>query len=106
MIEFTKLFNIPVIASEQNPASLGVTADGINFQGSHMLFDKPISKTLFTMINDDVLFKLKENGIKNIILVGIEVGTFLIIILIPTDIVIIVTYMHSSNFVRSTQARF
>ena len=82
MIEFTKLLNIPVIASEQNPASLGGTADGINFQGSNMLFDKPISKTLFTMINDDVLFKLKDNGIKNIILVGIEVSAFLIIILI------------------------
>ncbi|TIC29478.1 LOC495931 protein-like protein [Wallemia mellicola] len=72
MVQFSKILNLPVLISEQNPSSLGNTAPEINFNESRLLTEKPIPKTRFSMVNDDVLFALKTSGIRTVLLVGIE----------------------------------
>ncbi|TIA69896.1 hypothetical protein E3P91_03364 [Wallemia ichthyophaga] len=72
MVQFSKLLNVPVLISEQNPQSLGKTVSEIDFSNSHLLTTDPISKTRFSMVNDDVLYALKTNKIRSVVLVGVE----------------------------------
>ena len=70
LIELTKLFNIPVILTEQYPKGLGQTVEAI--KNSLTVYD-PIEKLSFSCCKEKVfLRKINENSKKKLIVTGME----------------------------------
>ncbi|KZS97718.1 Isochorismatase hydrolase [Sistotremastrum niveocremeum HHB9708] len=75
LLKVAKLFQFPVLATEQNPKSLGPTSQEILTQFKELgpLLLGVIPKTRFSMVTDEVLQVLKEHEhIKNVVLCGVE----------------------------------
>merc|ERR1712093_416099 len=74
MLKAAKLLDVPVIATEQNPKSLGQTAPlPLLDLPSHLRPDwVPLAKTKFSMMVPQVEQQLDEWGTKSVVLFGIE----------------------------------
>ncbi|CAG8632657.1 612_t:CDS:2 [Acaulospora morrowiae] len=67
MIAASKILEIPMIVTEQNPKALGGTIQELDITNA-----KVVSKTKFSMLVPEVEKTLKEKNTKSIILLGIE----------------------------------
>jgi len=74
MFKAAKIFNIPVIATEQNPKALGPTVPDLPFDAlreSNLLIG-PFPKKKFSMVIPEVEACLKDKGVQDVVLFGIE----------------------------------
>ncbi|KPV77980.1 uncharacterized protein RHOBADRAFT_64299 [Rhodotorula graminis WP1] len=74
MLKAAKLLDVPVIATEQNPKSLGATVPlPLLDLPSHLRPDwVPLAKTKFSMVVPKIEKQLEEWGTKSVVLFGIE----------------------------------
>ncbi|KAI5124769.1 hypothetical protein M0805_005403 [Coniferiporia weirii] len=75
MLKVAKTLDIPVVASEQNPAKLGQTVDELDLRQLGPLHRRTFEKTLFSLLTpemDEMLKSAEYSHIKSIVLMGIE----------------------------------
>ncbi|KZT60237.1 Isochorismatase hydrolase [Calocera cornea HHB12733] len=74
MLRAAKIFDIPVLITEQNPKALGVTVQSLPLdplKESALIFG-PWAKKRFSMMIPEVEACLKEKGVQDVVLFGIE----------------------------------
>jgi len=69
MIEAAKVFEMPILAAEQNPAGLGRLCAALREALGPV---QPIEKTLFSACVSGIVGRLQDLGRPNVIVVGIE----------------------------------
>ncbi|CAG8535420.1 9476_t:CDS:2 [Acaulospora colombiana] len=67
MIAASKILEIPMVVTEQNPKALGKTIHELDINNA-----KVVSKMKFSMLVPEVVEALKEKNTKSILLLGIE----------------------------------
>uniref|UniRef100_A0A7E4V2M6 Isochorismatase domain-containing protein 1 n=1 Tax=Panagrellus redivivus TaxID=6233 RepID=A0A7E4V2M6_PANRE len=69
LVDTSKILNLPIVATEQYPKGLGHTVPEL---GLAELNVPTFAKTVFSMVNDDVIGILESKSVKDIVLTGIE----------------------------------
>lgn len=74
MLRAAKIFDIPVLLTEQNPKALGATVPTLPFEPLREanLVHGPWAKKKFSMFIPEVEACLKEKGVQDVVLFGIE----------------------------------
>ncbi|EJU06477.1 isochorismatase domain-containing protein [Dacryopinax primogenitus] len=74
MLRAAKIFEIPVLLTEQNPKALGTTVATLPLEALHdsKLLHGPWPKKKFSMVIPELQACLKERGVQDVVLFGIE----------------------------------